>query len=110
MTKTFKTAALRNATLAASFAIAGGFGLAALPQAASAQPYTVQGEVAAHPRIVKAIHEMEAIEAQLNAAPDDFGGNRVQAMAQVHAAIHSLRRALFYRLHMDDASIDRAVF
>jgi hypothetical protein len=109
MTHSFKTAA-RNATLAASFAIAAGFGLAALPQAASAQAYTVRGEAAAHPGIVRAIREMEAIESQLSTAHEDFGGNKVQAMNQIHAAIHSLRRALFYRLNMDDAAIDRAIF
>jgi len=106
MTHTFK-----NAALAASFAIAG---LAALPQAASAQPYgqaySVQGEAAAHPAIVREIREMEAIEVQLKSGPDNFGGYKLQALNQVHAAIHSLRRALFYRLHMDDAAIDRAIF
>jgi hypothetical protein len=48
----------------------------------------------------EALHEMEA-------APDDFGGNKAQAIHDCRVAIHSLRRALYFRLHMDDAAIDR---
>ena len=105
MTNTLKTAALT-----AAFAITGAMGLAALPQAAMAQPYTVQGEAAAHPRLVQAIRRMEEAYQLLQAAPDDFGGNKAQAMADTRAAIHSLRRALFYRLHLDDAAIDREMW
>jgi hypothetical protein len=104
MTKTFKTAAM-----AAAFTMVGALGLAALPQAAMAQ-ITPQQEAAAHPRIVEAIRHMEAAYAILEQAPDDFGGNKAQAMAQTRSAIHSLRRALFYRLHWDDNAIDRYVF
>ena len=101
---------LRTAVMAAAFTMVGAMGLAALPQTASAQPFTIQSEVAGHPRIVEAIRHMEAAYALLQAAPDDFGGNKVQAMADMRAAIHSLRRALFYRLNMDDAAIDRYAF
>jgi hypothetical protein len=105
MTKTFKAAAM-----AAAFTMVGAMGMAALPQAALAQPLTPQGEAAAHPRIVEAIRHMESAYALLQAAPDDFGGNKAQAMAATRSAIHSLRRALFYRLHWDDAHIDAFVF
>jgi hypothetical protein len=105
MTNKLKTAAM---TLA--FAMVGVMGLTALPQTASAQPFTAQGEAAAHPRLVEAIHKMQDAYALLQAAPDDFGGNKAQAMADTRAAIHSLRRALFFRLHMDDGAIDRLVF
>ena len=44
----------------------------------------------------------------LEAAPDDFGGNKAAAVADTHRAIHSLKRALYYRLKMDDAAIDSA--
>jgi hypothetical protein len=101
---------LKTAAMAAAFTVVGAMGLAALPQTASAQPYTVQGEMAGHPRIVEAIRHMESAYALLRAAPDDFGGNKAQAMSDTRAAIHSLRRALFYRLHWDDATIDRYVF
>jgi hypothetical protein len=96
---------LNTATIAA-LAIAGAMGLAALPQTAAAQPFTYQGEVAAHPNIASAIRKMESAYADLQAAPANFGGNKAQAMAQVKAAIHSLRRALFYRLKATDAQID----
>jgi hypothetical protein len=42
----------------------------------------------------------------LEAAPGDFGGNKAAAIADDRAAIHSLKKALYYRLHMDDAAID----
>jgi hypothetical protein len=48
--------------------------------------------------------------ALLQAAPDNFGGLKEQAMSETRAAIHSLRRALFYRLNLDDAAIDSAQF
>jgi hypothetical protein len=91
-------------------------GPAALPAPAMAQDmgpppgYTVQSEVAAHPRIVAAIRELQATYRDLQAAPDDFGGNKGQAMADLGRAIHSLKRALFFRLRMDDAALDRLVF
>ena len=97
---------LNPAAMTAAIALVGAMGLAALPQTAAAQPYSVQGEVRAHPNIVSAIRKMESAYADLQAAPDNFGGNKAQAMNQVKAAIHSLRRALFYRLNMDDTQID----
>jgi Spy/CpxP family protein refolding chaperone len=105
MTTKFKTAAIT-----AAFTLVGAFGLASLPLSAAAQPFTVQGEAAAHPRMVEAIHKMQDAYNELQAAPDDFGGNKAQAMADTRRAIHSLRRALFFRLHLDDAAIDAAVF
>jgi hypothetical protein len=76
------------------------------PMLASAQ-VTIQSEEAAHPRLVTAIREMKAALHELESAPDDFGGRKAQAIADTRAAIHSLRRALYYRLKMDDAAIDR---
>jgi hypothetical protein len=102
---------LRAATMSAAFAMVGAMGLAALPQTASAQPaLSMRAEAAAHPRIVAAIHKMEEAYALIQAANEDFGGNRAAAMDDTRRAIHSLRRALFYRLKLDDASIDRAQF
>lgn len=74
---------------------------------AAAQP-SIQSEEAAHPRLVKAIHELEEAIDALQAAPDDFGGNKTIAINDCVKAKHSLKKALYYRLHMDDAAIDRA--
>jgi len=82
------------------------FTLGAAAMSASAAP-TVQSEEAAHPRIVDAIHHMREALREMEAAPDDFGGNKAQAIHDTRVAIHSLRRALYFRLHMDDAAIDR---
>lgn len=86
-----------------------GLGLCAQPMLASADPaLSVQSERAAHPRIVAAIREMQTALRELEAAPDDFGGNKAAAIADTRKAIHSLKRALYFRLKMDDAAIDRA--
>jgi hypothetical protein len=86
-----------------------GMGLGARPMVASAAPeLTVQSERAAHPRIVEAINHMKEALKELEAAPDDFGGNKAVAIADTKRAIHSLKKALYFRLKMDDEAIDRA--
>jgi hypothetical protein len=85
-----------------------GVGLLAQPMAFAAPELTVQSERAAHPRIVEAINKMRESLALMEAAPDDFGGNKAAAIADTKRAIHSLKRALYFRLHMDDAAIDQA--
>ena len=86
-----------------------GFALAALPVVASAAPgVTMQQERAAHPEIVGAIHRLREAVRALEAAPDDFGGNKGAAIADAHRTIHSLKKALYWRLRMDDAALDRA--
>jgi len=101
---------MKSPLIAASLSLALLGGVAA-PQMAAAQPaLTVQSEAAAHPRIVQAIHQMEASYRELQAAPADFGGNKAQAMSDLQRAIHSLRKALFYRLQLDDRAIDSAQF
>jgi hypothetical protein len=45
---------------------------------------------------------------RLGEAPHDFGGHKAEAMRDLEASIRSLKRALYYRLKMDDAAIDRA--
>jgi hypothetical protein len=75
---------------------------------ALAQPQlTIQGEEAAHANIVAAIREMKGALKHLQEAPHDFGGNKAAAMADTQKAIHSLKKALYYRLKMDDAAIDK---
>lgn len=69
---------------------------------------TIQSERAAHPNLVQAIAAAEAALTGMQRAPDDFGGNKAAAMADARRAIHSIKRALYYRLRMDDAALDRA--
>ena len=101
---TFGTKILTTTTLAAVMS------LGALLQSATvqAQPaLTIQQEEAAHPRLTKAIHEMRDALAELEAAPNDFGGNKAAAVRDTKQAIHSLKKALYFRLKMDDAAIDK---
>jgi hypothetical protein len=85
-----------------------GMGLCAQPMPASAAQLSMQSERAAHPRLVEAIRLLQDGLRELEAAPDDFGGNKAAAIADTRRAIHSLKRALYYRLKMDDAAIDNA--
>ncbi len=86
-----------------------GIGLGAQPMVALAAPQlTIQSERAAHPRIVEAIDRIQEAVKEMDAAPDDFGGNKYAAIQDTKKAIHSLKKALYYRLKMDDAAIDRA--
>ncbi len=79
------------------------------PALAQAEP-NPQQEWRAHPNLVRAVRSCEAALADLQRAPDDFGGYKGQAITDLRASIHSLRKAIFYRTHMDDAAIDRANF
>ena len=86
-----------------------GLALAALPMLACAAPeVTMQQERAAHPRLVEAIHNMRNALKELELAPEDFGGNKAAAITDAHRAIHSMKKALYWRLRMDDAALDRA--
>jgi hypothetical protein len=75
---------------------------------ADAAEATFRSEVAAHPRLARAIRQLEADVRMLEAAPADFGGNKAAAIQDMHRAIHSLRKALFFRVRADDAAIDHA--
>lgn len=50
---------------------------------------TMRSEEMAHPRLVKAIHEMQESLKELREAPHDFGGNKAAAMRDTEQAIHS---------------------
>jgi hypothetical protein len=54
-----------------------------------------------HPNIAKAMHDLEDGLKHLHEAPDDFGGRKAQAEADMHQALVSLRRALYFRLYKD---------
>ena len=58
-------------------------------------------EAIEHPRIAKAIREMEDAVAYLEAAPHDFGGHKAAAIRDTRAAIEQLRLALAYRAVVD---------
>lgn len=84
-------------------------GMTAYSGVANAQPkLNIHEEEASHPRIMSAVREMRGALKELREAPHDFGGNKAAAMQDTERAIHSLRKAMYYRLHMDDAAIDRA--
>ena len=43
---------------------------------------------------------------ELKEAPNDFGGYEAQAIKDTETAIHSLKKALYFRPKMDAAAID----
>jgi hypothetical protein len=58
-------------------------------------------EEEAHPNITNAMHDIEKSMRALHNAPDDFGGRKAQAEADLKQAWISLRKALYYRLYKD---------
>jgi len=60
-----------------------------------------QNEAKKHPRIEKAIDQMQDAIEYMNKAPDDFGGHKAVAIADTRAAIKSLKEALGYRYERD---------
>ena len=99
---------MNSLTKSVAAGVLSGMGLCAQPMIASAAPQlTIQSERAAHP-LVEAIRLLQDGLKELEAAPDDFGGNKAAAITDTRRAIHSLKRALYYRLKMDDAAVDNA--
>jgi hypothetical protein len=74
--------------------------LLALPVSFAAAQ-NVHSEMEHHPRIAKAIHELEDAIAYLEAAPHDFGGHKAAAVRDSRTAIEQLRRAMAYRARDD---------
>jgi hypothetical protein len=54
-----------------------------------------------HPNIAKAMHDIENAQHALHDAPDDFGGHKAQAEADLRASWISLRKALYFRIYED---------
>ena len=54
-----------------------------------------------HPRIVKAVHELEDAIKYMEAAPSDFGGHKAAALAASRDAVRQLRAAINYRAEED---------
>jgi hypothetical protein len=67
----------------------------------AANSQTVRSEAGMHPRIAKAIDGLEDAIRYMEAAPHDFGGHKVKAIADSRAAIAQLRLALAYRAKED---------
>ena len=61
----------------------------------------MRGEEAAHPNIAKSMHDIENAIQHLHEAPDDFGGHKLQAEADLKQSWISLRKALYFRLYQD---------
>jgi hypothetical protein len=60
-------------------------------------------EASNHPRIEKAIHELESAIEYMEKAPHDFGGHKAEAIADSKKAVQSLKLALQYRAKEDKA-------
>ncbi len=54
-----------------------------------------------HPNIAKTMHDIEDAMKHLHEAPDDFGGHKAQAEADLKQAWVSLRKALYFRIYED---------
>lgn len=61
----------------------------------------MHAEEAKHPNITTAMHDIEKSMQRLHDAPDDFGGRKAQAEADLKQAYISLRKALYFRLFKD---------
>ncbi|HET7003125.1 MAG TPA: hypothetical protein VFI33_17495 [Puia sp.] len=61
----------------------------------------MRAEEANHPNITNAMHDIEKSMRALHNAPDDFGGHKAQAEADLKQAWISLRKALYFRLYKD---------
>jgi len=61
----------------------------------------MRAEEALHPNITKSMNDVQAALQALRQAPDEFGGHKAKAMADLQQAWVSLRKALYYRLYSD---------
>jgi hypothetical protein len=55
-----------------------------------------------NPLIAHAITEMQAVCDQLGKASNGYGGNKDQALLDTRAAVISLRKALYFRITVDE--------
>jgi len=79
----------------------------AVMAAAPARAQTFESERAAHPRLAAAIDHMKVALAELEAAPDDFGGRKARAVEDTRRALHSMRAALYWRVRADERFWER---
>jgi hypothetical protein len=84
------------------FAAAFAAGLLLAPMGATvANAQNVRSELRGHPRILQAIRDIEDAIAYMEAAPDNFGGHKVAAIAASHEAVRQLRAAAEFRAEQD---------
>jgi hypothetical protein len=69
--------------------------------AAPALAESPRQEAAEHPRLAKAIHELEDAIAYLESAPHDFGGHKAAAIEASRKAVEQLKLALVYKAKED---------
>jgi len=69
--------------------------------APAANAQTMRSEAAAHPRLVRAIENLEDAIAYLEAAPHNFGGHKAAAIQAARVAIGELRASLAFRAEQD---------
>jgi len=62
----------------------------------------MQSEEREHPNIAKSMHDIEDVMKHLHEAPNDFGGHKAQAEADLKQAWISLRKALYFRLYQEN--------
>ena len=72
-----------------------------MPLTAAAE--TPKQEKASHPNIAHAIDALERAIADMQKAPDDFGGHKADAIRASEEAVRQLRAALDYRASVDTA-------
>lgn len=72
------------------------------------QPLNYQTELQAHPNIAHALHDLQTAQVELEKSPDEFSGLKPNAIHDIRVAIHTLKKAMYYRLKLDDAAIDKA--
>jgi hypothetical protein len=79
-------------------AVAVATGILLAPARASfANAQTVRGELQEHPRIMQAIRDIEDAIANMEAAPNYFGGHKAAAVAASREAVRQLREAIEFR-------------
>jgi hypothetical protein len=95
---------MKNAILGTC--IAAGLFLAPIASLAADTPAPTKAEVKAekseHPRIAKAIKDLDDAIAYMEKAPHDFGGHKAAAISACREAIAQLRLALEYRAVKDN--------
>jgi hypothetical protein len=62
-----------------------------------------KSEASEHPRIEKAIKELESAIDYMEKAPHDFGGHKAAALEDSKKAVKSLKLALAYRAKVDNS-------
>jgi hypothetical protein len=66
------------------------------------EAFLMRREENSHPRIAQSMHNIENVISTLNNSPDDFGGHKSQAIADLQQALTSLRKALYFKIYQDN--------